>query len=144
MTLRQPKGTILALAPQDWVEIELTVDSGACDTVMPASMCGHVSMTSTHESRAGLEYEVANGASIPSLGERRCFMMTENSNTMKRIVFQCDGVHKALLSVANVADLAYECIMTKDGGCLKDEVTRDVIPLHRRGILYYTSMDEPR
>ena len=60
-------------------------------------------------------------------------MMTENSPTPKRIVFQCADVHKALLSVSKVADVGYECTHGKLGGQLRDVVTGDAIPLHRRG-----------
>ena len=119
-----------------WVEIEVTVDSGACDTVMPTGMCGHISIIETLESRQGAEYEVANGESIPNVGERRCFLMTENSTQMKRIAFQCADVHKPLLSVSTVADLGYTCILGKDGGELRDNLSGDIIPLQRKGNLY--------
>lgn len=67
MTLRQPKGTILALVPQDWGEIELTVDSGASDTVMPEGTCPLISLLESVGSKAGYEYEVANGEGLPNL-----------------------------------------------------------------------------
>ena len=120
----------------EWQEIEITVDSGAYDTVMPAATCGHISIVSTPESRGGLEYEVANGECIPNLGERRCLMMTENSHTMKRITFQCADVHKPLLSVSRVSDLGYECTLNEKGGRLTDMVTADIVPIHRKGNLY--------
>ena len=119
-----------------WIEIEVTVDSGACDTVMPAAMCGHISISQTEDSRRGVEYEVANGETIPNLGERHCLLMSENSNVMKKIVFQCADIHKPLLSVSRCADLGYQCILDDHGGMLKDKVTGEEIPLHRRGNLY--------
>ena len=121
---------------EGWVEIEITIDSGACDTVMPAAMCGHISILQTEDSRRGVEYEVANGETIPNLGERHCFLMTENSHVMKEIVFQCADIHKPLLSVSRCADLGYQCILEKSGGKLKDTVTGEEIPIHRRGNLY--------
>ena len=136
MTLKQPKGTILALGPQDWVEIELTVDSGACDTVMPEGMCPQISLLESVGSKAGYEYEVANGEALPNLGEKRCVMMTEDSSVMKRLTFQCADVHKALLSVSKVADLGYDCLLGQNGGKLIDTITGDIVPLHRRGNLY--------
>ena len=39
-------------------------------------------------SRNGAEYEVANGATIPNFGERRCEVMTVGSLKQKRITFQ--------------------------------------------------------
>ena len=44
-----------------WTEIEITIDSGACDTVMPTRLCSHISVIETEDSRRGMEYEVANG-----------------------------------------------------------------------------------
>ena len=43
----------------EWVEMEVTVDSGACDTVMPVSSCSFKVLPSYH-SRHDMEYEVAN------------------------------------------------------------------------------------
>ena len=119
------------------MELEVPVDSGACDTVMPRVMCPHISVLSTPVSRSGYEYEVANGAGLPNLGERRCLMMTENSQTAKRIAFQCADVHKALLSVSRCSDMGYECTLGKLGGELRDVVTGDRIPIHRRENLYF-------
>ena len=121
---------------QPWEEIEITVDSGACDTVMPREMCSGISVLQTPDSLRGMEYEVANGASLPNLGERRCLMMSEDSQITKKITFQCADVHKALLSVSRVADLGYACTLGKFGGQLEDTVTGEKIPLHRRGNLY--------
>ena len=33
-----------AIGHQEWVEIEITIDSGACDTVMPEAIRPHISM----------------------------------------------------------------------------------------------------
>ena len=74
---------------------------------------------------------------MSEFGEKRCVMMTENSSLAKRIVFQCADVHKPLLSVSRCADLGYECVLGRDGGQLRDMVTGDVVPLHRRGNLSF-------
>ena len=49
-------------------EIEITVGSGACVTVMPKSLGEGISILQNRLSREGVEYEVANGAHIPNLG----------------------------------------------------------------------------
>ena len=112
------------------------MDSGACDTVMPMDMCAHISVLQNAKSRSGYEYEVANGQGLLNRGERQCLMMTQNSQAMKRIAFQCADVHKPLLSVSKLADHGYECVLRKNGGELRDVVTGDVIPLIRRDNLY--------
>ena len=65
--------------PDEWIEIEVTVVSGTFVTVMPASLCPGICIINNRLSRKGVEYEVANGAHILNLGERRCEMMTIGS-----------------------------------------------------------------
>ena len=102
------KSPISVVSEPEWYEIEITVGSGACDTVMPTKLGSHISIVATAKSRSGFEHEVVNGEGLLNMGERRCFMMTENSDTMKRIAFQCADVHKPLLSVSRLADQGYE------------------------------------
>jgi hypothetical protein len=83
-----------------------------------------------------MEYEVANGETIPNVGERHCLLMSEDSAQPKRITFQCADIHKPLLSVSRCADLGYQCILEAGGGRLVDTTTGEIIPLHRRGNLY--------
>ena len=103
---------------------------------MPARLCSHISVLATEDSRRGMEYEVANGETIPNVGERHCLLMTEDSASAKSIVFQVADIHKPLLSVSRCADLGFQCVLGKYGGQLVDEQTGEVIPLHRRGNLY--------
>ena len=129
--------TISALGSyQGWQEIEVTVDSGACDTVMPLSLCSDIPRHESEQQRSGLEYEVANGACIRNEGERRCLMMTKYANGPKRIVFQVADVHKALLSITRIADAGYECHLGARGGRLLDVHTGETIPIARKGNLY--------
>ena len=72
---------------------EVTVGSGACDTVMPLSLCSDIVCHESEQQRSGLEYEVANGASIRNEGERRCLIMTRNAQAPNRITYQVADVH---------------------------------------------------
>ena len=83
---------ISSIGPEEWIEVEVTVDSGACETVMPAGLCSGIPILRSSCSH-GAEYEVANGETIPNQGERRCHMMTLGSTTAKSIVFQVADVH---------------------------------------------------
>ena len=126
---------ISSIGPEEWIEMEVTVDSGACETVMPAGICSNIPITRSSCSH-GAEYEVANGETIPNQGERRCHMMTLGSASAKSIVFQVADVHKPLLSISRCADMGFHCHLGKDGGFLEDTVTGEKIPLHRRDNLY--------
>ena len=109
----------------------VTVDSGACVTVMPRSLCEGISNLQNRLSREGVEYEVADGAHIPNLGERRCEMMTLGSRSCKRIVFQIADVHKPLLSISGCADMGFDCYLDDKGGHLLDKQSGKNIPLER-------------
>ena len=126
--------------PDEWVSITVTVDSGACVTVMPSGICLGIPIVDNDLSGAGVEYEVANGESIPNLGERQCQVMTVGSMTPKKITFQIAEVHKPLLSVAACSDMGFDCFLGHDGGTLKDRITGECIPLERHGSLYSMKM----
>ena len=129
--------TISALGSyQGWQEIEVTVDSGACNIDMPLSLCSDIPRHESEQQRSGMVYEVANGASIRNEGERRCLIMTKYASGPKRIVSQVADVHKALLSITRIADAGYECHLGAHGGCLLDVHTGETIPIARKGNLY--------
>ena len=88
-----------------------------------------------------MEYEVANGESVPNLGERRCEVRTLNALTLTKLMnFQVADVHKALLSTARCADMGYDCHLGTAGGYLEDSKTGERIPIRRDGDLYIMEM----
>ena len=99
-------------------------------------MCEEISIKPSPQSERGTEYEVANGGVIINEGEKRCLMWTPGSTTPKGIVFQVTDVHKPLMSVGAMCDAGYECLMSKEGGFMRDAETGEMIPLTRRGNLY--------
>ena len=124
----------------EWVEVEITSDSGACETVMPQDMCENVSITPSLQSERGDEYEVANGDTVPNVGEKKCIAMTQGSRLAKNITFQCADVHKPLLSTACAADAGYDSYYGKVGGYMEHRETKERIPMHRRDNLYFIKM----
>ena len=50
---------------EEWIEVELTADSGACDTVIPRKTAEAIQILPSLASFRGMEYEDANGQSIP-------------------------------------------------------------------------------
>ena len=120
----------------EWQEVELTADTGACDTVIPRNMCSTIPIVPSPQSERGMEYEVATGEAIPNLGERRCEMWTEGAAAPKAISMQVADVHKALLSLSRCADMGFESRFGSAFGCLIDTQSGEVIPLQRKGNLY--------
>jgi hypothetical protein len=137
---QESKAMLSAAGPvgheEEWFELEMTADTGACDTVMPRKMAEHIVIQPSLQSLRSMEYEVADGRGIPNLGERRCIMWTENANEARKINLQVADVHKALLSLSRCADMGFESRFGRRAGALIDEETGDVIPLQRKGNLY--------
>lgn len=52
-----------------WHEVELTIDSWACDMVMPVDMCPGITLHESVSQRKGLEYAVAKCETIGNEGE---------------------------------------------------------------------------
>ena len=131
------KGSLSAVnGEEEWIEIELTADSGACDTVIPRKLAESIPIMPSLASLRGMEYEVANGASIPNLGERRCLIWTEGATEAKRMNMQVADVHKGLPSLSRCADMGFEGRFGRTMGALICEKTNEVIPLTRKGNLY--------
>ena len=91
--------------PDEWIALDVTLNSGACVTVMPSGLCPGIHIVENDLSRNGIEYEVVNGESIPNLGEKRCQVVTIGSMSPKKIIFQIADVHKPLLSVTACSDM---------------------------------------
>ncbi len=83
--------TLNSTEAMTWVPIEVTVDSGASDSVMPIKMCEGVEIAESPQSRGGVAYEIANVDTMPNMGERKCLVVTEESPKPKLMNFQvCD------------------------------------------------------
>ena len=88
-------------------------------------------------SRAGEEYEAANGHAIFNEGQKRCVMTTPGSSEPKGIIFQVSDAHKPLMSVGSMGDAGFKCLLSKAGGFMRDVDSGEMIPLTRRGKLYH-------
>ena len=119
--------------------IEVTVDSGACDIVMPLSSCSSIPTVPSNQSKAGMSYEVVDGGEIPNLGERKCLMLTPGCRFPKKIIFQVADVHKPLLSVTRAADASFDCLLGKVGGALIPQAGGERVPIRRKWNVYVTT-----
>ena len=57
------------------------VDSGAAETVITEQMLSAIKLHEGTQSRRGVTYEVANGVTIPNLGENKSIAHTGRSET---------------------------------------------------------------
>ena len=131
------KGSLSAVGSDEkWVEIELAADSGARDTVILRTTAESIPIMPSLASLRGMEYEVANGQSIPDLDESRCLVWTEGASQAKTMNMQVADAHKGLLSLSRCAEMGSESRLSRRAGALICENTGEFILLIRKDNLY--------
>ena len=102
-----------------WEELELTVDSGASETVVPEGMVNSVEVKEGPAAKSGVQYECANGDRIPNLGEQK-FVAYTQEGCQKGIRAQVCEVNKALLSVRRLVEAGNRVVFDAGGSYIED------------------------
>ena len=116
---------INAVAEDEWVEIEVAVDSGATETVMPEeTLNGIIDITESAARKRGVVYEVADGTQIPNLGERKFLGVMDDGNA-KEVTAQLCAVDKMLVSVSKGTSKGNIVTLDDDGSFIENKVTME-------------------
>ena len=115
---------------------DVIADSGACETVMPKSLCSNIAFRESASSNAGVEYEFASGKAFPNFCERHYEIFCEGAESSMMMHFQVADLHRPLLSPSRAADQGFRSYLDWYGGYLEDTKTGETIPIQRRGRLY--------
>lgn len=103
--------------------IEVVVDNGATDTVMPEeTLNGIIGITESAACKRGVVYEVADGTQIPNLGERN-FLGVMDDETAKKVTAHVCAVNKMLMSV-NKAASKWDRVVFDDEGSFSETKPR--------------------
>jgi len=126
-----------------WQTLQVTVDSGACDHVVPPQAVHPEEIRITEAVRQGVTYTAANGSIIPNLGEVRVAGITEE-DTHLNLTFQVAGVKKPLGSVRKMCAagnrVVFEDISEAEGGYVENKATGARIPIKKEGGTYGVSI----
>ena len=76
-----------------WRKLQITVDSGATETVIGKGQVPEVMVEDGFGSKNGVEYEVANGVSIPNIGEQHLVIRTGDGK-LRALTAQVCAVNK--------------------------------------------------
>ena len=93
-----------------WEVVELAVDSGASETVIPPDLLQFVDTPPSEASRRGVMYEVANGQRIPNLGEKLFVGASHTEGHMRNIKAQVCDVSKQLMSVSRLVKAGHSVV----------------------------------
>ena len=125
-----------SVSPAEWVLIDVTADSGACETVTPKGLCPNIALREFAASKAGVEQEVGSGKAIPNLGERHFEISCEGAGSSMMMYLQVADIHRPLLSLSRAADQGFRSYLDWYGGYLEDTKTGEINPTQRRENLY--------
>ena len=117
-----------------WEELEIAVDSGATETVVPEDALGNVDTVEGEACRRGVMYEVASGTLIPNLGEKK-FVAVGEAGEVRRMVAQVCEVNKPLMSVSKMVAAGNRVVFDTES-YIEDKQTGERIPLRDSGGMY--------
>lgn len=99
LTIVPLPGSVCSVSEEEFVQVDMMVDSGATETVMTEKCLeGVIDISEGAAFKRGQHYECANGSQIPNLGERKFLGITEEEG-QRAVTAQICAVTKNLLSV---------------------------------------------
>jgi hypothetical protein len=111
--------------------IEITVDSGAEESVLPSASLTQFPAVQTQQSIGGEQFVAANGGILSNEGERTVSIYTHDM-VKRDMTFQVTGVNKALASVSRICDRGHRVVFDQGGSFIQNKKTGDTIPLQRK------------
>jgi len=126
-------------ADGEWELIELAVDSGATESVIPSEALTSVPTVEGQASRRGVLYEVANGTQIPNEGEKRFIAVTEEGVEKKLVLQVCD-VNQGLISASKLAAAGNRVMLDDDASYVENKTSGQRTWLKNRNGMYIMSL----
>ena len=111
--------------------IEITVDSGAEESVTPPDVTNQFQTMETESSKAGEQFVAANGSVIENEGERNVEVHTLDG-VKRSMVFQVTTVNTALASVARMNEKGNIVVFDGESSYIQNKQTGEVIPLKKK------------
>merc|ERR1711923_194567 len=128
-----------AVRQDGWEEFEMAVDSGASETVIGEDMMVTAELRESEGSRNGVEYKVANGDSIPNLGEKKFSAYTQE-NVGRNFKAQVCAVQQGLLSVKKMVSEGHRVVFDPAGSYIEDVTSLERMVLKERNGMYFLSL----
>ena len=129
------KGTVQVNHLDNSQYLEVTVDSGAAENVIPKHMAPRTPVEPSDEQAAGVVYSAANGSIMPNRGKKSVPVITREGQS-RQMNMQITDVNKALMSVAKVCDAGHMVVFTKQGGVIKNNKSGEETAFRRENNVY--------
>ena len=120
---------------QEWEEITMYVYSGATEIVVGENMLSAIELKEGVFYCKNVRYEVANGITIPNLGEKK-FQGTTEDGMVKQITAQVCDVNKSLLSVSKAVRAGNKVVFDDEGSYIENKATGERTWLNEEHDMY--------
>ena len=127
----------------DGVVIRACMDSGAVDSVAPASIAPHVPLQESAGSSRGQKYSTADGTTIPNRGEKTFVMRTKEGNDTE-VTYQIADISRPLNSVGRICDQGNFVVFESTGGFIVNRSSGARTRFEREDALYMLDTWVPR
>ena len=121
--------------PEGWLKVECVLDSGASESVCPASMAPQWPTRESAGSRMGLHYTSASGGRMPNQGEQHIPIALDNG-TCSWAVFQIAEVSRPLIGVGRVCEMGNRVVFGASGGVICNLATGKETRFQRKDGIY--------
>ena len=134
---KEAKDQLNAVQEMDgrWERIRMIMDSGATVTVVPPTVGRLYHVQESPASKAGVEYTVANGDSLPNLGQKMLPLVTAEG-TMRGMLAQVANVTDGLQSIRNMYNSGHVVIFDGPESYCLNKFTGEVNEITDNGTNY--------
>jgi hypothetical protein len=108
---------------------KVTVDSGAEDSVWPATHVDWEKVVETEESRKGIGFVTANGGRMNNYGGTKVEFVKDGKH--KSMCFQVTDCKKPLASVSKIVDKGNRVVFDAEGSYIENKKTGEIMKLER-------------
>lgn len=119
----------------DWEEIVAVIDSGAAESVAPATTASAVPVRESRGSRMGQRFFTADGTKLPNQGEKVIKAFTADGRPVS-MRYQVADVTKPLCSVGKIADKENLVCFDSSGGVIFNKQSGQMTPFTREQGVY--------
>jgi hypothetical protein len=108
---------------------KVTVDSGAEDSVWPATHVDWDKVIETEESRKGIGFVAANGGRMNNYGGTKVEFVKDGKR--KSMSFQVTDCKKPLASVSKIVDKGNRVVFDSEGSYIQNKETGEIMKIER-------------
>ena len=112
--------------------IEMTIDSGAAETVTSEEAIPEFPTMSPSGPERDTKYVLPDGGAVDNQGEKHVDVTTQEGAKCK-IRMQVTQVRKSLMSVSKICDAGHRVVFNKVGGYIEHEETGQRTSFQRKG-----------